>query len=237
VARGLDGTARGGTTIEIIPDVYQIDLRVSNCFLIAEETGLTLIDAGVRRSYEPLKEFIQSIGRSPKELTNILLTHADYDHVGAAPALKNSNGARILTSQIEADALAKGESSRPIKAGWLTPVFSWFQRMGGAMQVAVDQVLAEDDQLPILGGLQVVASPGHTPGHISFYAPRYKLLFAGDSVSTQPDRVLYNRVKMFNWDEEQMRASVHRQAELMPEIVCSGHGPVVFEAADKFPNS
>jgi glyoxylase-like metal-dependent hydrolase (beta-lactamase superfamily II) len=47
--------------------------------------------------------------------------------------------------------------------------------------------------------------------------------------------VLYNRVKMFNWDEEQMRASVHRQAELMPEIVCSGHGPVVFGAAAKFP--
>jgi glyoxylase-like metal-dependent hydrolase (beta-lactamase superfamily II) len=207
---------------------------VSSCYLIAEASSLTLIDAGVRRSFAPLVAFIESIGRSPHELNTILLTHADLDHVGAAQQLKDRYSARVLTSRIEADALAQGRSSRPVKAGFLAPLFSWAQQQNGALHVEVDQVLAEADLLPILGGLQVVASPGHTPGHLSFYAPRHGLLFAGDSVSTRPDRVLYNRVRMFNWDEQQMRASVRRQAELRPEIVCSGHGPVVFAAADKF---
>jgi glyoxylase-like metal-dependent hydrolase (beta-lactamase superfamily II) len=221
--------------LEILPGVYRIDLRVSNCFLIVDETELTLIDAGVRRSYNPLINFIQSLGYSPHQLKNILLTHADLDHVGAAPALREINGAKIFSSQIEADALAEGRSSRQIRTDLLTPFFSWAERQNGSMYMQVDQILKKGDRLPILGGLQVIDTPGHTPGHISFFAPRYKLLFAGDSVSTQPDTVRYNRMKLFNWDEAQMRASVHLQAAIRPEIVCSGHGPVVFDAADKFP--
>ena len=220
---------------EFLPGVFQIDLRVSNCFLIVEESGLVLIDAGVRRSFDPLVAVIRSLGYSPEQLSSILLTHADLDHVGAATALRERFGAHIYTSQVEADALAQGRSSRQIRAGLLSPVLSWLERRSGAMQVQVDQVLAEGDQLPILGGLRVISSPGHTPGHLSFYAPREGLLFAGDSVSTRSDRVRYNRVKIFNWDEQQMRESVHRQAALRPQIVCSGHGPVIFDAADKFP--
>ena len=221
---------------EFLPGVFWIDLRVSNCFLIIEEAGLVLIDAGVRRSFNLLVDVIHSLGYSPDQLTSILLTHADLDHVGAAPALKEHFGVRIYTSQVEAEALAQGQSSRQVRAGLLSPFLSWLERRSGAMQVQVDQVLAEGDQLPILGGLQVISTPGHTPGHLSFYAPRDGLLFAGDSVSTRSDRVRYNRVKIFNWDEDQMRASVHRQAALHPQIVCSGHGPVVFDAADKFPD-
>lgn len=220
---------------EILPGVFQIDLRVSNCFLIVEQSDLVLIDAGVCRSFDPLVAAIRSLGYSPEQLSSILLTHADLDHVGAAPALKERFGAHIYTSQVEADALAQGQSSRQIRAGLLSPFLSWLERRSGAMQVQVDQVLAEGDQLPILGGLRVISSPGHTPGHLSFYSPREGLLFAGDSVSTRSDGVRYNRVKIFNWNEQQMRESVHRQAALRPQIVCSGHGPVVFEAADKFP--
>lgn len=232
----MDGIRKGACVIEIVPGVYQIDLGVSNSFLIVDKTGLTLIDAGLRRSFKPLVSFIDSLGYSPTQLKTILLTHADMDHVGAAPRLKEISGARIFASQIEADALAEGHSSRPIQLGALTPLFSWLEHLGGGMRLQVDQILAEGDRLAILGGLEVVASPGHTPGHISFYVPQYKLLFAGDSVSTQTDAVLYNRVRMFNWDEEKMRASVQQQAAMRPEIVCSGHGPVVFRAADKFPH-
>ncbi len=194
-----------------------------------------MIDAAVRSSFDSLIDFITSLGKSPKDLNHILLTHADLDHVGAAPDLQETCGATIYASQIEADALAEGHSSRQIRMGILTPLFSWLERRGGAMQVEVDEVLNEGDLLPVLGGLEVIPSPGHTPGHVSFYAPRHGLLFAGDSVSTRSDEVLYNQVKLFNWNQDLMKKSVHKQAEMRPQIVCSGHGPVVFNAADKFP--
>ena len=221
--------------MEILPGVYWFNLGASNCCLIAENGMLALVDAGVKRSYPKIIHHIESIGFSPSQLTHILLTHADIDHVGAARQLQAISGAKIYASQIAADALVHGRSSRQIKAGVFTPVLSWFEGLSDAMQLTADEILAEGDTLPFLGGLQVIATPGHTPGHISFYAPQVKLLFAGDSVSTQTDKVLYNRMKIFNWDQEKMKASVHRQHKLHPEIVTSRHGPVVFEAAGKFP--
>lgn len=221
--------------MEIIPGVYWFNLGASNCCLIAENGQLALVDAGVSRSYAQITRHMQEIGHTPSQLTHILLTHADMDHVGAAKQLRADSGAKIYASQIAADALAQGHSSRKIKAGIFTPLLSWFEARDGAMQIEVDEILSEGDNLPLLGGLQVISTPGHTPGHISFYAPQFKLLFAGDSVSTQTDKVLYNRTKIFNWDQEQMIASVRRQRDLHPEIVTSGHGPVVFAASEKFP--
>jgi glyoxylase-like metal-dependent hydrolase (beta-lactamase superfamily II) len=168
------------------------------------------------------------------QITRILLTHADYDHVGAVLPLREESRAEVLASQVAAEALSSGHSSRQVHAGLLTPLFSWFEGLDGSMKFEVDTILSEGDTLPLLGGLEVLETPGHTPGHLSFYAPRHKLLFAGDSVSTQPDKVLYNRVPIFNWNQDQMIASVHRQHDIRPEIVCSGHGPVIFGAAEKF---
>jgi glyoxylase-like metal-dependent hydrolase (beta-lactamase superfamily II) len=221
--------------MEIIPGVHWLDLGISNCYLIVEQGELTLVDAGVKRSYRQIVELIHSLGFSTYHLKRILLTHADYDHVGATTPLRAENSAEVFASQIAAEALANGHSSRQIHAGIFTPLFSWFEELGGAMRIEVDKILAEGDCLPVLGGLKVLETPGHTPGHISFYATQHRLLFAGDSVSTQPDLVLYNRVQVFNWDQQQMIASVHRQQTIEPEIVCSGHGPVVFEATGKFP--
>jgi glyoxylase-like metal-dependent hydrolase (beta-lactamase superfamily II) len=101
--------------------------------------------------------------------------------------------------------------------------------MGALMPITPAQVtrtLHPGDELPVLGGLQVLATPGHTPGHLSFYAPRYSLLFAGDSL-----RVLGGRLHFgdgpFTWDYARGRESVRLQAALSPSIICCGHGPVI----------
>ena len=118
--------------------------------------------------------------------------------------------------------------------GILTPLFDWFEARNGQMQVTVDEILSDGDELPVLGGLKVVETPGHTPCHITFYAEDQSLLFAGDAIRTRKDLVEYNQLTVANWDEGIMHQSVRKLAELQPEIVCSGHGPVVFGAADKF---
>ncbi len=221
--------------MEIIPGVFQIKTPMVNLYLITEDNGLTLVDAGIKSSYRRVVDLIARLGRSISELNRILLTHADVDHVGAAMQLKTGSGAKIYASRIAAEALTEGHSSRSLKLGALTPLSDWFERSGNGMQVTVDEIVAEGQVLPVLGGLKVIETPGHTPGHVSFYAVEERLLFAGDAVTTVPGRITYNRKKFSNWDQEIMRQSANKLAGLKPEIVCSGHGPVVFDAAEKFP--
>ena len=220
--------------MEVIPGVTCLRTQIANFYLILEDDKLTLVDAGVRSSFDHIMKAIRALGRSPQDLARILLTHADIDHVGAAMALKEISGAEICASRIAADALAQGRSSREVRAGFVTPAFNWFERSFGVMDVTVDVILAEGDTLPVLDGLEVIATSGHTPGHLSFFAPKRKLLFAGDAVSNIRDRIIGNRRKMFNWDPEKYRQSMQKLEALHPEIVCSGHGPVVFKAAGKF---
>lgn len=221
--------------MEIIPGVFQIKTPMVNLYLITEESGLTLVDAGISSAYRRVVDLIARLGRNITELNRILLTHADIDHVGAAMQLKSKSGARIYASQIAAEALAEGHSSRSLKLGVLTPLVGWFESQGGGMQVAVDEIVAGGQILPVLGGLKVIETPGHTPGHVSYYAVDEKLLFAGDAVRNLPDKVGYNRKKVTNWDHQIMQQSVHKLAGLKPEIIVCGHGPVVFDAAGKFP--
>jgi glyoxylase-like metal-dependent hydrolase (beta-lactamase superfamily II) len=219
--------------MQIVPNVYRIKNPISNCYLIVEDDGLTLIDAGVSSAYGGISAFTQSICKAPQDLIRILLTHADVDHVSTAMALKQESGAKIFASRIAAEALAEGHSSRRLPMGILTPLADWFEARGGQMEVEVDQILSEGDMLPVLGGLKVVETPGHTPCHISFYIKSQKMLFAGDAVRTRKDHVGYNWLRVSNWDHDVMRQSVHKLAKLQPEVVCPGHGPVVFGAATK----
>jgi glyoxylase-like metal-dependent hydrolase (beta-lactamase superfamily II) len=100
----------------------------------------------------------------------------------------------------------------------------------------VEETLEAGQTLPALGGLRAVATPGHTPGHPSFYAPAVGVLFCGDSMVSN-EKGLYGSRPEVTWDREQARESVQRQAELGASIVCPGHGPVVRDAADKFPHT
>jgi len=85
-----------------------------------------------------------------------------------------------------------------------------------------------------LGGLQVLETPGHTPGHISLFSPAVGVLFCGDSMVSNEKGLLGSRPGI-TWDETKARESERKQAGLGARIVCSGHGPVVMDAAGKFP--
>jgi glyoxylase-like metal-dependent hydrolase (beta-lactamase superfamily II) len=86
----------------------------------------------------------------------------------------------------------------------------------------------------VLGGLRVVDTAGHCPGHISFFAPSAGILFCGDSMITDESGIHGSR-PIFTWDAALAHEAVRRQAALRPRILCSGHGPVIMDAADKFP--
>ncbi len=231
--------------MEIIPNVHLIPNIVANPYLLVDPDGLTLIDAGLPGSHKKILRYLAGLGHAPSDLRHILITHADFDHVGGLAALKAATGALVYASPIEAQAIAEGHSSRALKPRNL--LFKLlFNLMGSLFKPArakVDEFLSDGQTLPVLGGLTVLETPGHTPGHLSYYAPAAGILFCGDSIVSE-ESGLRGSTGANNWDQDKSDEFVRRQAALLApgpqgqvgaRILCSGHGPVVMDAAGKFP--
>ena len=221
--------------MEIIPNVHLIPSRIVNVYLIVEADGLTLIDTGLARNDKKIMGYIGTLGRPSSHLRRIVITHADGDHVGSLAALKAATGARVYASRIEADAIAVGRASRELKVrGLQKRLMRLLAPLFKARPASVDEILSEGQELPVLGGLRVVETPGHTPGHVSLFAPSVGILFGGDSMVS--DNGALRGSRGFNtWDETKAKESVRKQAALGARIVCVGHGPVVTDAGGKFP--
>ncbi len=218
--------------MKIIDNVFIVPNVVANPYIILDEDGITVIDTGLPRSEKKILAYIAGLGKQARDIKRIIITHADLDHVGGLAALQTASGARTYASKIEADAIATGKSSREIKPAGFSLRRMLFALVSPFVKVTpfqIDELLVEGDHLPALDGLVVVETPGHTPGHISLFAPAAGVLFCGDSVVSDQGRLQGSRPGV-TWDESRARESERKQAALGPQIVCSGHGPVVMEA-------
>jgi glyoxylase-like metal-dependent hydrolase (beta-lactamase superfamily II) len=221
--------------VKIADNVYLIPGITANPYLIVDEGGLTLIDAGLPGTHKMILSYISRLGRAPRDLKRIILTHSDLDHVGGLGALHKATGARTFAGRIEAEAIAIGRSSKPAPAGRpisiLRRLYTTFFKAGPHV---IDEIIAEGQFLPVLGGLRVLDTAGHSPGHVSLFAEAAGVLFCGDSMVGTHQGLRGSRPQM-TWNPEMAAEAVARQAALKPKIVCPGHGPVVMDAADKFP--
>ena len=220
--------------MKITDRIYLIPGVVANPYLLIDADGLTLIEAGFPGRERAILGFVEGLGFEPRDLKRILITHSDLDHIGSLAAVKAASGARVYASQIEAEAVAQGKTSRrdagdaPRWRHWLN---TFVRKRLHARAAEVEEIVRDGQVLPILGGLRVVASDGHTPGHTSYFAVQERVLFCGDSLITEhgiePSRAT------FTWDMGLALQSAQRQAALNPHIVCSGHGPPVIGADGK----
>jgi glyoxylase-like metal-dependent hydrolase (beta-lactamase superfamily II) len=202
--------------VEIAPNVFEIRLRRVRAHLIADDT-LTLIDAGLTSSVRAIDRAITALGHSPTEVRRVVCTHGHFDHAGGAAEFAGRDGVEVL---IHAADLANLPLTVPDAV----------RRPGRRLFVALTPLparataLRDGDVLPVLGGLQVVHVPGHTPGSICLYAPRNKLLFVGDALQARLGRVGFAS-RLYSDDWAAARASVKRLAELDVETLVFSHYP------------
>ncbi len=223
--------------MKIIDNVFLIPGVMANSYLLVDPDGLTILDTGMPYSEKKTIEYITRLGRSVRDIRRILITHADLDHYGCMAALQNVSGAHTYASRVEASAIAVGQSSRPVNRSvgcFQRFVIMMMGRLLKPMPVQVDETLEEGQVLPVLGGLQVVETPGHAPGHLSYYSPSAGILFCGDSMRSDGKEFRGSRSRN-NWDQAMAEASVRKQKDLGARVVCPGHGPAVYDAVQKFP--
>jgi glyoxylase-like metal-dependent hydrolase (beta-lactamase superfamily II) len=223
--------------MKIIDNVFLVPGVVANPYILVDVDGLTVIDTGLPRSERKILAYIASLGKSAHDVKRIIITHADLDHVGGLAALHKVTGARTYASKVEAEAIAAGRPSRPINPSGFSVqrlVVNLLHPFMKAAPFQVDEILADGQILPALGGLRVVDTSGHTPGHISLFAPAVGILFCGDSLVTDENGIHGSRPGL-TWDDAKAKEAVRKQAGLGARVVCSGHGPVVMDATGKFP--
>jgi glyoxylase-like metal-dependent hydrolase (beta-lactamase superfamily II) len=212
--------------IQISEHIYRLFAGITaNQYLIVEPDGISLVDTGLPGSHRLILYSLRQLGFIPGHLKYILLTHADPDHCGAAADLMRRTQARLLASELEAEGLRTGSLTRTLFSttfegrlfNLVLPLFP----VNGAI---VDQVVAEGQVLPVLGGLRVIASPGHTPGHISYYSEQVQVLFSGDSIDCRDRYRILPYLGDSTWDKIAAQQSFERQMALNPRIICGGHG-------------
>jgi glyoxylase-like metal-dependent hydrolase (beta-lactamase superfamily II) len=224
--------------MKIADNVFVVPGVTANTYLLAGPEGLTLIDTGLPYSQRTILKYVASKGWSARDIKRILITHADLDHYGCLAALRRASGACTYASPLEASAMARGASSRPIKYTADTLLqrlaMALFNRILRATPVQVDEILAEGQILPVLDGLHVVETPGHSPNHLSFFAPVSGILFCGDSMRSDGKKGLRGSHSRNDWDHAVASASVRKQAALGAGMICPGHGPVIRDAREAF---
>jgi hydroxyacylglutathione hydrolase len=176
-----------------------------NVYLILDKKPI-LVDAGMMAgpTLKNIKKFID-----PAEIEMIVLTHCHHDHSGAAPALKEATGARLLLSEKELGAVGDELASVAYLFGQQAPEYK------------VDETLKEGMVLDIgEWKLQVMETPGHSPGCICLYEEKEKVLFSGDTVF--PDGNI-GRTDMFGGDTAELVRSIERLTQLDVSHMYPGH--------------
>jgi glyoxylase-like metal-dependent hydrolase (beta-lactamase superfamily II) len=227
------------SAVELTEGVYLVSNSFVNLYLIEDGGLLTLIDTGIARSGpRVVLKAIKQLGREPRNLSRILITHADGDHTGGLAQLVRETGASVHVRQPEVAAVTNGTISRKFKGNALQRLgFKFFDVIAPITPARVDVILRGDEVLPVRGGLQVLPTPGHTPGHTSFHLAGPGVLFAGDSMNSLdgPQAPLAWKPAPVHWNYKEGKTSVARQAALGPQLVCCGHGKPVRNP--KFPKS
>lgn len=215
-------------------------------YLLVGET-ITLIDTGVAGCENIIFDYIRSIGRDPREISLIILTHSHPDHIGAARSVQQATGCSVMAHPAERmwiEDVDRQNRERPVP-GFLTMV-------GGSVQL--DHEIADGDVIDADGTaeyeVQVFHTPGHSAGSVSLLVQGEGALFSGDAVPVERDLPVYDdaresvqsvkklkgirgiRVLLSSWDDPRWGEAAYTQMDLALAYLQKIHRTVITVSAD-----
>ncbi len=222
---------------DVVPGVHRIEDSYVNWYLLADGTDLTIVDAGMPKSWPSLEDALAELGRTRSDVKAVVLTHAHFDHVGMAERLRAEWGLPVHVHELDApltrhplrydhEASTLRYAWRPTTARVLASFTAW--GMWSTPAVAAVTTFADGDTLDVPGHPTVVFTPGHTYGHCSLLVPGRDVLIAGDVIVETDPYVQQPGPRMVcraaTASVAQNRRSLDRLADLSVTNVLTGHG-------------
>lgn len=172
--------------------------------LISDGESAALVDTGYPRQIGALQAAMAEAGITPDKLTTILMTHQDLDHIGNLPDLvqQSPHPIQVLAHELEKPYIQGERRLIKITSEAIAQIDhlpkeipqEWRQGLKALLEnppkSKVDRTVSDGEELPLFGGIIVIATPGHTPGHISFYHKASRTLIAGDAMVVENGQLL-----------------------------------------------
>ncbi len=189
--------------------------------LVETDRGLVLIDVGPETAIDSLAVHLRTLGYDLTDTWLVVCTHHDGDHVGGLATLLDRVDAVVATHRDEA----------PFLRGDRDPITGDGDRY---TPVTVDLELVDGVRIPTLAGpMEIVATPGHTPGHSSLVFPDAGLLIAGDALVADGTAPIEGPKPEFTAEMDRAMESVDRLADLDIEQTLCYHGGYVEHGSDR----
>ncbi len=225
--------------MQIAPGIHRVPtVTGSNAVLLVDEQ-IAVIDTGYPGNGETILAYLKDIGRSQKDLAWIITTHHHFDHTGTAAELHELTGAPVVAHEDETEAGPDG-TPRLRKATERQHIPFWYRWLVQGFRpreierpvipdVPVQHIVKHGDVLPLLGGVHIMHTPGHTPGSICLLIEKPAALFLGDSAINNTSRI--SRPLM--WDRgarRELDESLRSLRQIDANVALFGHGPALTEA-------
>jgi glyoxylase-like metal-dependent hydrolase (beta-lactamase superfamily II) len=236
----MEKTKQGLDMFTVAPGVFGLKDTFVNMYMIADEDNVDnwiLLDAGLKWSAPKIKKMAAMIFGEESRPKCIVLTHGHFDHVGSVRKLAEEWSVPVYAHYMEEPYLT-GKSSYPppdptVGGGMMASMSFMYPR--GPINIEERLLILDDDgKIPFLKDWKFIHTPGHSPGHISLWRDKDKLLISGDAfVSTKAESasaIMFEKKeingppKYLTTDWDMAARSVQRLASLEPEIIATGHG-------------
>ncbi len=204
--------------------------------LLWDEKNLVLVDTGFPGQFELILAAIEHTGHKPEDLTHIIITHQDVDHIGCLKEFKTKwPHIQVLAHEEEAPyidgrkppvklsileaKIDKLPEDRKQYAKSLKKDFANHHKL----QINIDKTIADGEKLDLCGGIEAIFTPGHTPGHICLFIKDVHLLISGDAMNIANGKPVGPRLEIC-YDMEQAKKSCLKMAGYKVEAIVAYHG-------------
>lgn len=227
--------------LPVASDVVGMRVLIVNLYFVGElnsKNDWVLIDAGVGKCADSIKKAAEELYGADAKPKAIILTHGHFDHIGGVQELAERWDVPVYAHELELPFLTGRSDYPPADPGVGGGGMAWLSFLYPRRAIDLGsrvQTLPADGSVPFLDGWQTIHTPGHTPGHVSFFRESDRVMIAGDAVVTtkqestysaitQEPQEVHNPPAYFTIDWTASKHSVEKIAALRPSIIATGHG-------------